>query len=145
MLNLMLHHLHSLVMAGFTMGMGPAPTSSSMDLPTCVQALTVSSTITNGAIVTTVTPNVGTACATGTCPFPANPGSTVSVTYTNSTQFSYQHASDGVLTAPPTSITTPMSNSKRIAFAVLGANVDSVLFLADPKITVTAGGCTTST
>jgi len=144
MLDMMLHQMLTLLMAGI--GLGGSPMAAPSPMLTCPSTLTVSATISNGVIQPKAAANNGSSCTIFPCNFSASPGSVINVVYvTNGNQFEFEDASNNVLQTAPISITTPTTSgqSAGFEFAVTGANNGTVVF-TDPKITVTAGGCTTS-
>jgi hypothetical protein len=142
MLDVMLHQMVTLLMAGI--GFGASPMAAPSPELACPTSLTVSATISNGNIVPKADANNGSSCTTFPCNFTAKAGSVISVSYNdNSGQFIYEYVTSSPLWPSATSITVPQSGSASIGFSIVGANGNQAIVL-DPKITVTAGTCTTS-
>lgn len=148
-INLLSFHLKALLMAGIGSSSCLAESSPTLAEPKCVTSLTVSSSITGTppSIAVTVTDSNGKECSSFPCSFYAASGVTsVGITYkTASDKYIYLDASGSTVTNSPTRHIDPTctpAGCNTVDFAVVGDDDGTLLWLPDPRITVTSGGCT---
>jgi hypothetical protein len=147
MINLLLHHLQTIVLAGlgwYTIPTSePGPVSAPLSEP-CVSLVTVRATVTDGVMAVTATPDQGLLCSAWPCSFVANANtSSVPVSFEQGGgSFLYLEANgtSGVVSLSTKDI-TPTQGGASVTFAVVGYHNAKLIFEPDPKITVTTGTC----